>query len=131
MQSCCAAAARRGGSLPARAPAVRHSLPVALLGLCAPAGADAALRGAQEAPLPDREARLEFSRPFWEALPKTERHALLELPLDGLATRAAASDVGARPPARAQRHDTRPRRALRRVLPFLGAQRAKGAYRPC
>jgi hypothetical protein len=47
--------------------------------------------------LPDREQRLEFARPFWEALSKAERHALLKLPLDALAARAAASDVGARP----------------------------------
>jgi len=59
------------------------------------------VRTAQEELLPDRDAQLEFSRPFWEALPKAQRHALLQLPLDALQARAAASDFGARPPRRA------------------------------
>ena len=54
--------------------------------------------------LPDRDARLEFSRPFWEALSKAERHALLQLPLDALAARAAASDFGAHTAAARLRH---------------------------
>jgi hypothetical protein len=59
--------------------------------------------------LPDREQRLEFARPFWEALSKAERHALLKLPLDALAARAAATDVGARPSVRAARRAARVR----------------------
>lgn len=41
-----------------------------------------------------REKRLEFIRPFWEAMSKDERRALLSLPLEELRKRAELLDQG-------------------------------------
>ena len=49
----------------------------------------------EEQPALDRDIRLEFARPHWEALSKAERHALLRLSLSDLGVKAAGADVGA------------------------------------
>ena len=46
-------------------------------------------------PALDRDIRLEFARPHWEALTKAERHTLLRLSLADLGLKAAGADVGA------------------------------------
>jgi hypothetical protein len=84
--------------------------------------------------LPDREQRLEFARPFWEALSKSERHALLKLPLDALAARAAATDVGARlraaPRGSTRAHAARRARRAARHGPCASLSPAKGIREP-
>lgn len=49
----------------------------------------------EEQPALDRDIRLEFARPHWEALSKAERHGLLRLTLADLGVKAASADVGA------------------------------------
>ena len=48
----------------------------------------------------DRDTRMEFARPHWEALSKAERHALLRVSLADLDGKAASADVGTHLPAR-------------------------------
>jgi hypothetical protein len=77
----------------------------------------------------DRDTRMEFARPHWEALSKAERHALLLVSLADLDGKAASADVGTHLPALARTRSDFPASCFRRTPGSLGNK--SGAPHAC